>query len=238
MRANQIRIIEQKVIKFRQDVGLGGNDAINLKSLLLKLKIVSIFRPLSDDFCGMSLKDKSSHRFMLINSNQSKGRQHFTIAHELYHLYIEEKPKPHKCQLSNGTKNPIEQQADMFASILLMPEDGILQLLSKDEIEKGYVSLASVLRIEHYYSVSRKAILNRLGDLKLLDKAAKDELSKIPVAQSAKEYGYDTSLYQPGNKNLIIADFGEKARTLFDKDKISEGHYIELLNILEYDGHE
>ena len=28
---------------------------------------------------------------MLINSNQPRGRQHFTIAHELYHLFIEEK---------------------------------------------------------------------------------------------------------------------------------------------------
>ena len=80
MRTSQIRVIEQMVVKFRQDAGLGGNEAINIKSLLLKLKVVSIFRPLSDDFCGMSLRDSSSHRFMLINSNQSKGRQHFTIA--------------------------------------------------------------------------------------------------------------------------------------------------------------
>ena len=229
-----MRVAEQMVVKFRQDVGLGGNEAINIKSLLLKLKVVSIFRPLSDNFCGMSLRDSSSHRFMLINSNQSNGRQHFTIAHELFHLFIEENPKPHKC-LDNGLKNPIEQQADMFASILLMPEDGILQLLSKNEIEKGEVTLASVLRIEHYYSVSRQALLNRLSDL-FLNKATKEQLSKISATQSAREYGYDTSLYQPGNVNLIIGDFGEKARTLFDAGKISEGHYIELLNKLEYDG--
>lgn len=80
MRISQKRIIEQMVVKFRQDVGLGSNDAINLKSLLLKLKVVSIFRPLSNEFCGMSLRDSSSCRFMLINSNHSKGRQHFTIA--------------------------------------------------------------------------------------------------------------------------------------------------------------
>lgn len=236
MRTNQIRLIEQMVVKFRQDVGLGNTDAINLKSLLLKLKVVSIFRPLSDDFCGMSLKDSSSHRFMLINSNHSKGRQHFTIAHELFHLFIEENPKPHKCTLSNGSKNLIEQQANMFASILLMPEDGILQLLSKNEVEKGEVTLASVLRIEHYYSVSRQALLNRLSDLSFINKASKEELLKISATQSAREYGYDTSLYQPGNENLIVGDFGEKARILFDAGKISEGHYIELLNKLDYNG--
>ena len=63
---------------------------------------------------------------MLVNSNQSQGRQHFTIAHELYHLYIEENPTPHKCNPGNGSKDPVEQCADMFASSLLMPETGIL----------------------------------------------------------------------------------------------------------------
>lgn len=51
-----------------------------------------------------------------------------------------------------------------------MPEDGVLHLIPRNEIEKGVVSLASVLRVEHYYSVSRQAVLNRLSDLNLLPK--------------------------------------------------------------------
>jgi Zn-dependent peptidase ImmA (M78 family) len=235
MREGERRLIEQKVVEFRQQAGLGATDALNIKSLLLKLKVVSIFRPLSDNFCGMSLKDSSSHRFMLINANHTKGRQHFTIAHELYHLFIEENPKPHRCTPNNSPKNPIEQQADTFASILLMPADGILQLLPKNEVEKNEVSLASVLKIEHYYSVSRQALLNRLNILGYVNKDQKERLSKIPAIQSAREYGYDTSLYLKGNKDLVIGDFGEKARILFDNEKISEGHYWELLNKLRYD---
>jgi Zn-dependent peptidase ImmA (M78 family) len=171
---------------------------------------------------------------MLINSNHTKGRQHFTIAHELFHLFIEETPEPHKCT-DNNQQNAIEQKADMFASVLLMPEDGIQQLLPPSEYGENKVSLASVLRIEHYYSVSRQALLNRLLGLKYINKSVKEELSNIPAASSAQQYGYDTSLYFPGNKNLIIGNFGEKARILFDKGKISEGHYIELLNKLNYD---
>ena len=238
MKAGQKKLIEQLVVKFRQEVGLDNTDAINLKSLLLKLRVLTIFRPLSDNFSGMSLKDSSCHRFMLINSNQPRGRQHFTIAHELYHLFIEDNPTPHKCISNNGDKNPIEKQADMFASILLMPEDGIVQMLTKDELTKGNVTLASVIKLEHYYSVSRTALLNRLCDLSLITKAAKDSLAKLPVIQTAREYGYDTALYESGNKNLIISDFGEKARNLFDAGKISEGHYIELLNKLNYNAEE
>jgi hypothetical protein len=72
--------------------------------------------------------------------------------------------------------------------------------------------------------------------LSFINKASKEELLKISATQSAREYGYDTSLYQPGNENLIVVDFGEKARILFDACKISEGHYIELLNKLDYNG--
>jgi len=234
MKAGQIKLIERSVVKFRQEVGLGDTDAINLKSLLLKLKVLTIFRSLSDNFSGMSLRDSSSHRFMLINSNQPRGRQHFTIAHELYHLFIEDNPKPHKCGSNSGAKNLIEQQADMFASILLMPEDGIIQMLTQDELTKGEVILASVIKLEHYYSVSRAALLNRLCDLSLITREAKDSFAKLAVIQTAREYGYDIALYKSGNENLIIGDFGEKARNLFDAGKISEGHYIELLNKLDY----
>lgn len=84
--------------------------------------------------------------------------------------------------------------------------------------------------------MSRTALLNRLHDLSLISKSLKESLAAFPVIQSAREYGYDTSLYKSGNENLIIGDYGEKARKLFDAGNISEGHYIELLNKLNYDG--
>jgi Zn-dependent peptidase ImmA (M78 family) len=234
MKINQIKLIEQEVVKFRQSTGLSDTEAINLKSLLLRLGVFVLFRPLSESFSGMSLKDSSNHRFMLINSNQSRGRQHFTIAHELYHLFIEENPKPHKCMTGNGSKSPAEQKADMFASILLMPENGIIQILPQKDIEKGDISLATVIKLEHYFSTSRAALLNRLSDLRLINAQSKAQYSSLPTIQSAKNYGYDTSLYKSGNENLVISDFGEKARILFESDRISEGHYIELLNKLDY----
>ena len=50
------------------------------------------------------------------------------------------------------------------------------------------------------------------------------------MIQSAQSYGYDTSLYKEGNHGLVIGDYGEKAKTLFDEGRISEGHYLELLD--------
>ena len=65
-------IIERQVAEFRADNGLSASEAINLKSLLLKLNVLTIFRPLSDNFSGMCLKDGSGHRFMLVNSSHSR----------------------------------------------------------------------------------------------------------------------------------------------------------------------
>jgi len=228
MKTSLINLIERQVTEFRQKVGLSDTQAVNLKSLLLKLNVLTIYRPLSNTFSGMSLKSPGGKMFMLVNSNQSRGRQHFTIAHELYHLFIEENPVPHNCE-TEGNKSESEQCADAFALIFLMPYNAILQMIPSEEL-KGKITLATVIRMEHYFSVSRQAVVNRLCDTKFIDRKERDLLLSFPVVRTALEYGYDLALYQPGNENLVIGNFGEKARKLYDDEKISEGHYHELLS--------
>lgn len=236
MKASLLNLVESQVSKFRQVTGLSDSEAVNLKSLLLKLNVLTIYRPLSDNFSGMSLKS-GDKRFMLINSNHPKCRQHFTIAHELYHLYLDPNPTPHNC-MSDGKKNDKEQCADAFALMFLMPADGVRQMIPDNELMAGHISLASILRIEHYFSVSYSAVLNRLFDLGLINRNERDTFKEYPVKKTAREYGYDTALYERGNKNLVIGDFGEKARKLFDNEKISEGHYLELLHKIGIDDNE
>ena len=228
-------IIEKQVSDFRRNNGFGSSEPITLKSLLLKLNVLTVFRPLSDNFSGMCLKDGSGHRFMLINSTQAKGRQHFTIAHELYHLFIEEKPAPHKCNPGHS-KNHIEVCADTFASYLLMPEAGICQLIPEAELESKNISIATVLKLEHYFSVSRSALLFRLLNIGIITEKTRTRLASVGVKYSAKCFGYDTALYEKANEGLVIGDFGEKAHNLFEQEKISESHYIELLRKINIDG--
>lgn len=228
MKASLINLVESQVSRFRNSVGLSDTEAVSIKSLLLKLNVLTLFRPLSDSFSGMSLRS-GDKRFMLINSNHPRSYQHFTIAHELYHLFMEENPFPHKRETSEK-KDATEQCADAFASRFLMPKEGLIQLIPEKELMDGRVSLGSLIRIEHYFAVSRSAALDRLQDLKLIDKTTMENMSAYPEIRTAREYGYDTMMYEPGNENLVIGDFGEKARNLFENDKISEGHYLELLH--------
>ena len=70
--------------------------------------------------------------------------------------------------------------------------------------------------------------------LLLTEEELQDHLAEsMEIQQIAAEYGYDLALYQPGNEGVVIGDFGEKARLLFEQERISEGHYVELLNLLK-----
>ena len=222
--------------KFRVEVlGCGLADPIRIKAMLLKLNILTIYRPLSENFGGISLRSKNGERFMLVNSSTKRGRQHFTIAHELYHLYYDEDPKPHVCKIGE-TRDVHEINANMFASSLLMPQEGILQLIPEQELTKKAISLPTIIKLEQFFAVSRSSMLYRLCNVGLLSKQRVEELMQLySPSESARQYGYDTSLYEPGNANLIIGDYGVKARELFEREIISEGEYDESMNLISYE---
>ena len=94
---------------FRAKTGVNLSEPIGAKTLLRKLKITTMYRPLSENSYGISCKSKSGRMFMMVNSNSTRGRQHFTIAHELYHLFYDESPVPHMCRetISEVERNAI-----------------------------------------------------------------------------------------------------------------------------------
>lgn len=219
--------IEYQARSFRSDNKLSNTEAIDLKGLLLKNNILTVFRPMSDKIHGLSLKT-GENRFILINSNNPKGRQHYTIAHELYHLYYDPNPEPHLCEA--GGTHRAEKNADIFAAEFLLPKDGIANMLSSIQGEK--VTMAIVLKLEQYYRVSHKAMALRLKKLNYIDEKELNSLTSLPIANVARLYGYDTSLYEKGNEGIVIGNYGEMAKALYDAEKISEGHYWELLKLI------
>lgn len=231
-------LTEKAANEFRSDNGLAITEPIRLKSLLQKLNVITVFAPLSENFSGMALKaitEKETERFMLINSNTSLGKQHFTICHELYHLYIQKDFTSQIC--TTGLFNKIDKNeylADVFASYLLLPTDALLQYVPNEELSKNNISIRTILFIEHFFSCSRSALLYRLKKLKLIDADFYTSFNKN-IIREALENGYSIDLYKPGNKNVVIGDYGGIARTLFEKQIISQSHYYSLLMDLGID---
>jgi len=224
-----------KAFDFRKDQSLSEIEPVNCKSLLLKLNTLTCYRPLSDNFSGMCLK-KDDLTFMLINSNHPRGKQHFTIAHELYHLFIQSNFKPHLCNPGNSVGADLdEKMADAFAAELLMPEMGLKKMIPLVELENKEISISTILKLENYFSVSHAALVNRLVSLRMINSGQYDFFIHLKIKQTAKEYGFGLSLYEPGNEGAVIGDYGIIAKKLFSENKISESHYYELMNIIGID---
>ena len=225
-------VVEKKANEFRSQCGLGGNDPIRMRSLLTKLNVITQFKPLGENFGGMSIKvsdGPDTKRFILVNSSRTTCNQHFTIAHECYHLYIQ---KDFIYSISPvglfEKRSGEEYNADLFASYLLLPEAGIQSLIPDNELTKNKITLKTILKTEQYFACSRLALLYRLKELEIIDQSHLSSFS-TNIKRGALEHGFSTDLYEPGNNNIVLGDYGSVARDLFDREEISESHYFSLL---------
>ncbi|MDM1299852.1 ImmA/IrrE family metallo-endopeptidase [Empedobacter falsenii] len=146
---------------------------------------------LSSDFVGALTMGNNNQVYIMINKNiDNLGRKHFTLAHELGHYFLQH--QLHQNSVFCGSndiveeglqQNPIEREANYFASCLLMPED---------KIKPAFIAIlanASRYRIQNFllvkndftfgiwagirdqltkrYGVSEAALRYRLQQLKL-----------------------------------------------------------------------
>jgi len=227
--------LQKNAHQFRMDNGIGSDEPLNFGSLFHRLKIIAVYKEMSDSFSGMSIKI-DDYRFILINSSNPIGRQNFTICHELFHLFVQEDFTSHKCTTGEfNRKDKSEYDADRFASYLLMPEEGIIKTIPDDELKKkNLISLPTFLKIEQYYACSRAALLYRLDCMDIIDIEKYDEF-KLNVSREAVRLGFDPYLYLPDKKDKVVGDYGELAKKLFDTESISETHYANLMRDIGVD---
>lgn len=81
-------------------------------------------------FAGVFTKAPNEQKYIVINSNMNNnGRKNFTIAHELGHYFLNHELKhaefDKQVNEECSNKEPMEYEADYFATCLLMPEDKI-----------------------------------------------------------------------------------------------------------------
>ncbi|MDR3286414.1 MAG: ImmA/IrrE family metallo-endopeptidase [Prevotellaceae bacterium] len=227
---------------FRDKNGLNEIESIRIKSILHKNNILTIYRSLSSGFAGMcaiiNINTENKARFLLINSEHTIGKQHFTICHELYHLYFQKDFKHRICidvgNFNKQTKDTDEYDADLFAVNLLLPERGVWNMIPETERKKNKIQISTVISIEQYYASSHSALLFRLFNMNLIDEKYKEELS-YGVKNIAQRLGYNTDLYEKGNNNVRIGDYGTLAYKAWNKGIISESMYFSLLEDIGID---
>lgn len=234
-----VKSLELLAQDFRQKNGLSSTEPLKIKSLLQKTNVLTIYKPLSPKFSGMSIKIKKpekDHRFMLINSEHPIGKQHFTVCHEFYHLYYQKDFKSAvSCTgLFDKKGNQEEYNADIFASYLLLPEMGVWEMIPQPERAKNKISIGTIIATEQFFGSSHTALLFRLMNMDLIDAALKIEFSHGIMAL-ARKFGHNTSLYEKANENEVIGDYGMLANKAWGDGIVSESAYYGLLKDLGID---
>lgn len=225
--------LNSEAINLRKDFGEDVNSPIDIFSLIHNSSDLTIvFYPMSSRVSGICIRDENN-KIIGVNSTSTYGRQRFTIAHELYHLYFHESFKSIVCSADlEINKDPQEKEADRFASYFLAPYEALSYFIkSKLKKEKNQVSLEDVIKLEQYYGMSRQAMLWRLVDDGYLSRERADTM-KSGIIASARKLGYNDELYTPTSEDKRYATFGKYIKLtekLKDQNLISQGKYEELL---------
>jgi len=122
---------------------------------------------------------------ILINREESRGRRHFDLAHEIFHALTWDAMPPEPVEANTlgdhgtGKKARIEKLADQFAAALLMPRS-----LLEPTVQRVATGNVEQLRaLAQHFGVSTAALAYRLFHLQLIDRGTRDALK----ARSAED---------------------------------------------------
>lgn len=224
--------LSNKASSIRKKLGEDNTSPIDIFALLYEVKKVTLVKyPLGEKISGACIKSNTS-TVIAVNSNMSIGRQRFSLAHELYHLYFDEKMISMICPSKIGGGDLTEKFADQFASYLLMPQTALYEKIQEIRGEENQkLTVNDVIKLEQYFRVSRQAMLFRLKEEGVLSQSDTADMQK-DIIICASKLGYDTSLYKSTPEIDNKGTYGhyiKQAENLLQLDVISNGKYEEWL---------
>ena len=108
--------LSTKAQELRELLGEDANSPVDIFSLANQVNgLTLVFYPLGENISGMCVRDNEI-KLIAINSTMSYGRQRFSLAHELYHLYFDDESGFNVCSKRLDPKSENERCADQFAS--------------------------------------------------------------------------------------------------------------------------
>jgi Zn-dependent peptidase ImmA (M78 family) len=158
-----------------------------------------------------------------INYNRPMDRIRFTLAHEVGHLIMHEKPP-------NNIED-IESQADRFASEFLMPKKEIYKLLNKLTLQKAAA-------LKPFWKVSMAALIKRATDInKITERQSRYLWTQLGRAgyRSNEPGEIDVTYEYPKlldeivqvHKNDLLYDLGDLSSALnLNKDEFKSLYYF------------
>ncbi len=217
----------------RKKLGEDNHSPVDIFSLVQRIeKLTIVYYPMGKTISGMCIKGTNNKTIIALNSSMSLGRQRFSLAHELYHLYYDDNMLS-ICAKTIGSGDEIEKKADAFAAYFLMPRVALIEMIETFlDKNNGKINVRDIIRIEQYFGVSHQATIYQLFNCQYITKNEMNKLLKENVKVIAETMGFSTDLYFPLSKEKQYCTYGyyiEKVNLLSQKELISNGKYEELL---------
>lgn len=223
--------VDTKVLAelLRKTLGVDQFAPVDIFTLVLSIdELTLILYPMGSKISGICYKSAHSN-LIAINSNMSLGRQRFSLAHELYHLFFDD--NMYTVSTVNMNSNEInEVRANEFATNFLVPQASLIDRVNK--IKSGdKINEAHIIDLEQYYGISHKAMLEMLVNLGEISEAQMDVYNKGIRAKAAK-LGYETKLYEssPEDENIkVLGHYVRIVNKLYDENSLSKSEFNNLI---------
>lgn len=194
--------------------------------------------PAPEELSGFYIK-KNKYNCIFVNTNHTLGRQYYSAWHECYHAYTGEVGSI--SLLKDIEYDEMEQKAEYFASLILMPG----QLISKYLRENGinnlqYISYNQLITMQTYFQVSFSALLTRL--IQLYPEKKKYLSMRYNLSREEKhdelynktlEVVGDTSLIKPTREFIIPERLYQLLHTNLEMDRITTKKAQSVLELIE-----
>ncbi|MDZ4837353.1 MAG: XRE family transcriptional regulator [Candidatus Melainabacteria bacterium] len=223
----------------RKEFGLGGDAIPDVYTFLDEQHILVCKANLGDWQTGAQGISGAFHNHrklgycILVNVQNSLGRQSFTLAHELAHALFH-----YNCRsLISIYKDPSPREsfADSFASHFLVPIKTLNRVIDNASWS-GRLDQYKVIELAHIFRVSYAFMLYRLRNEKHITDDQRKAWEKCSPTALAQQLGLDSDVFnKPGNPVLSLnrypASVVQTVRDLIFDDELSSSQAADLLDV-------
>lgn len=169
---------------------------------------------------------------MAINSSIPVDCQVFAAAHELYHIWYDEKAEIVPANIIDESDRN-ELKANRFAAEFLVDEDLLLRELNMYSISGDSITIKDILRLSELFTVPYRTMAKRLYETGVYDKKNRDLfLSKTEEEVLAARKRFAIPVPQSDSR-IAIDTLNDLAVNAYEKQLISYEKLAYLLSISE-----
>jgi len=214
-------------------LGLSDGPGVNIKNILENDVGIRIFgMPLPSQLAGIFTCSELFGACIAVNTKHPRDRQLLSLMHEYGH-FLTTRTIADVVILKNFPRLPASERfAEAFARIFLLPTSGLQRRFHEiQNLKKGKITPADLLRLADQYAVSFQSLLLRLEELRLIPTGSWEKLIKIQKFQIRKAQNILGISSKTGSNDFELPyRYLTLAAQAFGQAELSEGQLAKLLH--------